>query len=119
MEWNEKEAIRLLEQTGRFVQGLMEDGACFPTNETLKSEIVLTHNARDFSGYVRALERWSEAALEAWHEAKGETRRVRRSADGHRASPRATAPGRIKRRMAGIRAGAFASLGREAGEAGA
>jgi hypothetical protein len=69
-EWDEPEAVRLLQDAGERVSGLEATGAWMPQRERYHARLVAAHDARDMAAYRIALNGYVEAAREAYRKKK-------------------------------------------------
>jgi hypothetical protein len=76
-QWNELEAILLLQRAGKLVEGLEASGARMPhsNRERCRACLVAEHDARDMVAYRIALEGYVEGARKAYRKVKGKRRR--------------------------------------------
>ena len=70
-QWNEQEAIVLLQHTGELVAGLEATGAQMPNRLQYHARLVAAHDAQDMAAYRIALNGYVEAAREAYRKTKG------------------------------------------------
>ena len=75
-QWNEPEAILLLQRAGKLVEGLEASGAQMPhsNRERCHARLVAAHDARDMAAYRIALEGYVEDARKAYRKVKGRRR---------------------------------------------
>ena len=70
-QWNEPEAIVLLERAGELVAGFESMGAQIPNRLRHHARLVAAHDAQDMAAYRVALNAYVEAAREAYRKTKG------------------------------------------------
>jgi hypothetical protein len=71
--WNELEAILLLQQAGRLVDGLEATGAKMPQAERklYHARLVAAHDTKDMAAYQTSLKEYVQGAREAYRKTKG------------------------------------------------
>ncbi len=68
-EWNENQAIELLENTGMVIKFATSNGKMeVPNTAEHHRRILLARGRRDWDDYVKALQGWSQAACKAAYE---------------------------------------------------
>ena len=70
-QWNEPEAIVLLERAGELVAGFESMGAQIPNRLQYHARLVAAHDAQDMAAYRVALNGYVEAARTAYRKTKG------------------------------------------------
>ncbi|HZB82122.1 MAG TPA: hypothetical protein VE288_04640 [Rubrobacteraceae bacterium] len=70
-QWNEPEAIVLLERAGELVAGFESMGAQIPNRLQYHARLVAAHDAQDMAAYRVALNGYVEAARAAYRKTKG------------------------------------------------
>ena len=70
-QWNESEAIVLLERAGTLVAGFESAGAQIPNRLQYHARLVAAHDAQDMAAYRIALNGYVEAARAAYRKRKG------------------------------------------------
>ena len=70
-QWNEPEAIVLLERAGELVAGFESVGAQVPNRLQYHARLVAAHDAKDMAAYRVALNGYVEAARAAYRKTKG------------------------------------------------
>ena len=70
-QWNEPEAIVLLERAGELVAGFEAVGAQIPNRLQYHARLVAAHDAQDMAAYRVALNGYVEAARAAYRKTKG------------------------------------------------
>ena len=70
-QWNEPEAIVLLERAGELVAGFESMGAQIPDRLQYHARLVAAHDAQDMAAYRVALNGYVEAARAAYRKTKG------------------------------------------------
>jgi hypothetical protein len=70
-QWNEPEAIVLLQRAGTLVAGFESTGAQIPNRLQYHARLVAAHDAQDMAAYRVALNGYVEAAREAYRKRKG------------------------------------------------
>ena len=70
-QWNEPEAIVLLERAGELVAGFESMGAQIPNRLQYHASLVAAHDAQDMAAYRIALNGYVEAARAAYRKTKG------------------------------------------------
>ena len=70
-QWNEPEAIVLLERAGELVAGFESIGVQIPNRLQYHARLVAAHDAQDMAAYRVALNGYVEAARAAYRKTKG------------------------------------------------
>ena len=70
-QWNEPEAIVLLERAGELVAGFESMEAQIPNRLQYHARLVAAHDAKDMAAYRVALNGYVEAARAAYRKTKG------------------------------------------------
>ena len=72
-QWNEPEAILLLERAGKLVEGLEASGARITHSDRklYHDRLVTAHDTQDMAAYRTALEEYVEGARKAYRKVKG------------------------------------------------
>jgi DNA-binding FadR family transcriptional regulator len=70
-QWNEPEAIVLLQHAGKLVAGFKSTGVQIPNRLQYHARLVAAHDAKDMAAYRTALNGYVEAAREAYRKMKG------------------------------------------------
>jgi hypothetical protein len=76
-QWNESEAIVLLERAGELVAGFESMGAQIPNRLQYHARLVAAHDAQDMAAYRVALNGYVEAARAAYRKTKGRRGKAR------------------------------------------
>ena len=76
-QWNEPEAVLLLERTGKLVQAIETSGKPMAQSarELYHARLLAAHDAQDMAAYRIALEEYVEGARMAHRKLKGERKR--------------------------------------------
>lgn len=71
-QWNEPEAILLLQRAGKSVEGIEAAGTRMPQSEREQchARLITAHDAQDMAAYRIALKAYVDAAREAYRKAK-------------------------------------------------
>ncbi|MBV9455182.1 MAG: hypothetical protein JOZ19_13870 [Rubrobacter sp.] len=70
-QWNEPEAVVLLQRACALVAGFESTGAQIPNRLQYHARLVATHDAQDMAAYRVALNGYVEAARAAYRKTKG------------------------------------------------
>jgi hypothetical protein len=75
-QWNEPEAIVLLQHAGELVAGFKSTGVQIPNRLQYHARLVAAHDAKYIAAYRTALNGYVEAAREAYRKMKGRRDKV-------------------------------------------